>query len=154
MQSIIKPVAHLVLAIVALLQFNASAQAEVYRWVDEAGKVHFGDRQPEAVKDREKIEEISESLGRSNIDSSRKDREQLNNIFARESEQERQYDKKSKNSDYGNNSKRCEQARYELDMYDGRMALVDKNGNDLKLSEKDRKQRALQAREDVDSYCY
>ena len=137
-----------------LIQFNLQAQAEVYRWVDKVGNVHFGDRKPESAQDRENTQEISKDLSHNNIDSSHKDREQLSSIFAKESEQERQYDKKSKNSGRSSKNDLCERARYELNMYNRRMALVDKNGKDLKLSEKDRKQREQKARDNVAQYCH
>ncbi|MDX1695120.1 MAG: DUF4124 domain-containing protein [Ketobacteraceae bacterium] len=35
-----------VLSLVTLLTWCGTAQAEVYRWTDENGKVHFGDRPP------------------------------------------------------------------------------------------------------------
>lgn len=34
------------LLILALLLLTSTAHAEIYRWVDEQGKVHFGDKKP------------------------------------------------------------------------------------------------------------
>ncbi|HRF87700.1 MAG TPA: DUF4124 domain-containing protein, partial [Pseudomonadales bacterium] len=47
-----------------LLLVGVSAQAEVYKWMDENGKVHFGDRAPA----EKKVEAIDDKLNKVNID--------------------------------------------------------------------------------------
>lgn len=44
--------------------YSAMPVAEVYKWVDENGKAHFGDKAP----DEKKAEAISEKLAKTNID--------------------------------------------------------------------------------------
>jgi glutaredoxin len=39
---------------IVLLSFASAAQAQLYRWVDEQGKVHFGDAPPPRAKDIKK----------------------------------------------------------------------------------------------------
>ncbi|MEZ5539069.1 MAG: DUF4124 domain-containing protein [Pseudomonadales bacterium] len=52
------------LLLAILLGFLVPVRAEVYKWVDENGKVHFGDRAPEDKKS----ESIDKQLNKVNID--------------------------------------------------------------------------------------
>ena len=57
-----------------LLLFSLGAGAEVYRWVDANGKVHFSDRKPSGQSDKDNkpdIEEISDKIDQTNLESSR-----------------------------------------------------------------------------------
>ena len=52
------------LCFLLVIVWSSAASAEVYKWVDENGKVHFGDRAPE----KKSAEEISAQLEKTNVD--------------------------------------------------------------------------------------
>lgn len=73
------------LVTVFLLLVAIIAQAGTYRWVDENGQTHFGDRPPvNAVTD-----EVHLKSARSSIDTTAQQRKQRVNEFLQQSEKER-----------------------------------------------------------------
>lgn len=139
---------YLVSALFILL--TAQSYAEVYRWVDSDGNVHFGDRPPAKSQP---AKEISADLENNNIDSSRKQRQGLNSTFAKETKSEQQQKQRQQQENQQAQNKRCQKARYRLRVYDGPVVLVDKQGKDLKLTEVERRKREQAARAEVQKYC-
>lgn len=63
----------------------AVSVAEVYRWVDEDGRTHFGDRPPtQAASQEVKVESAP-----ARVDNSARDRQQKVNAFLEQKQQER-----------------------------------------------------------------
>jgi hypothetical protein len=51
------------LALGALLLVAATAQAQVYRWVDSSGRVQYSDRKPTNAKDAQEVRNTVSSVG-------------------------------------------------------------------------------------------
>ena len=64
--------------LVLLLCLTPLSQAAIYRWVDESGKVHFSDKQPE---NNATAQDISGQLRPLNNDSSTTETEKLKTVF-------------------------------------------------------------------------
>lgn len=73
-------------ALLTLLVLSpAVSVAEVYRWVDEDGRTHFGDRPPtQAASQEVKVESAP-----ARVDNSARDRQQKVNAFLEQKQQER-----------------------------------------------------------------
>lgn len=68
-----------------LILSPAVSVAEVYRWVDEDGRTHFGDRPPtQAASQEVKVESAP-----ARVDNSARDRQQKVNAFLEQKQQER-----------------------------------------------------------------
>lgn len=74
--------------LVLLLCLTPLSQAAIYRWVDESGKVHFSDKQPE---NNAPTEEISSELRPLNSDSSATETEKLKAVFQEETPEEKAF---------------------------------------------------------------
>jgi hypothetical protein len=62
-----------------------ASSAEVYRWTDEHGRVHFSDKPP---RDQQ-AENISDETRSVNVDTSSAERKKLNQLFAPETAEEK-----------------------------------------------------------------
>ncbi len=136
-----------------LLCIAPVATAEVYQWVDENGKKHFSDTPP---PDRAKAKEISESLKPANIDESRTERQKLQKLFAKPTEEEQHYKKQKQAADQKKQQKKQEYCSYlknRLSKISRRVVFVDKQGNDVKVSEAERKQRAKNLQKMIHQRC-
>lgn len=128
------------------------AQAEMYRWVDDEGKVHFSDKKP---GDRE-AEDISERVKRQNTDyggrSAKQQLEQYDrNRAARSTEREQKQQLTSKGEEQRKQA--CNKARRELRIIKGRVIFLDKNNKEIKVTEKERAQKALVLEQQIKKYC-
>ncbi|MFT3930781.1 MAG: DUF4124 domain-containing protein [Spongiibacteraceae bacterium] len=66
-------------ALLLILSFVSSAGAEVYRWVDSAGKTHYGDRAPQ--EPRAKAERMTVNTGPQGVDpDAERNRQQMRTI--------------------------------------------------------------------------
>ncbi len=129
---------------IALLLANtwlaAGAGAEVYRWVDKNGKIHYSDKKPPDSN----VENISSQVEKSNIDESSRETRKLGKIFAPESAAEirlRQQQQAQQEARRQQHEDKCKQARERLSKLKGRIYFIDKNGKAYNISEKERKRR-------------
>jgi len=117
------------------LLLSQVVHAEVYKWVDETGKTHFGDKLPETAV----AEDISKSLEKTNLDTSAK------NITASFSKTEKTQDE----LDYENQKESerqtaiaipCKRLKKDIDAIAAgrRVAFYDENGKEYNVSESDR----------------
>ena len=63
-----------------------AASAEIYKWVDEEGKIHFGDKAPESAE----VEELELPKGPTEAESKQAQREFQEQIQARKTAEETQ----------------------------------------------------------------
>lgn len=76
----------LIRALLTLLFLSPAASlAEVYRWVDEEGRTHFGDRPPAQATSQE----IKVESSPARVDNAARDRQQKMNVFLEQKQQER-----------------------------------------------------------------
>jgi hypothetical protein len=137
-------------AALALLLATAVPAAEVYRWTDADGKVHFGDKPPAGGADQ-----INVRAGRSPVDSSRQQRTQR---LLQEFEAERAERAASAAEQARADAERataCDEARNRHFEYQnsGYLYTWDENGEKHVLSDAQRRNARAEARADVDKWC-
>lgn len=130
-----------------------SALAQVYRWTDEEGKTHFGDRPP---RDRE-AEDIGDNTQSVNVDGSGQEREKLKRLFAPETAEEKQLRRQREQqalSEQRQRQTRCENAQKELRFIkEERFYLVDEEGNTDNVSETKRQQLVAELTAAIQRHC-
>jgi len=131
---------------------NNSAFAEVYRWVDEQGNIHFGDKAPA----NNKAKDISQGLQQQNLDHSAKRTQQsLQQIDLRQQAQTTEVQQKQSqtNSGAAQRERQCHEAQRQLRILQGPVVFLDENKQPVKVSEKERQQRADAFAKQVNKYC-
>ena len=127
------------------------SHAEVYRWVDDDGNVHFSDKKPE----QNDVEDISESVANTNIDESSKAMRRLDQVLS-ETEGEKQVRNKKEYNDriaQERQNRICEKARDDLRILRGRVVIVDENGVTQSMSESQRKIEAQKLESEIKNRC-
>ncbi|MEX1032140.1 MAG: DUF4124 domain-containing protein [Cellvibrionaceae bacterium] len=146
------PVAVLVTGIVGIT-LALPVPAEIYRWTDENGKVHFSDRPP---RDRQ-AEDISDRARSVNVDSSGEERQKLNQLFAPESEEEKQLREDKDQALAAQREQRqrnCDKARRELKFFqEERFYRVDEQGNGSDVSEQERERIIADLSATIQRHC-
>jgi len=128
-----------------------SGIAEVYRWVDDDGNVHFSDKKPAEME----AEDISKKIANTNIDESSEAMQRLDRVLS-ESEGEKQIRGKTEKKarlEQEQRNRVCEKARKELSILKGRVVFVDKNGESYNLSEAQRKVQASELEAEINQHC-
>ncbi|WP_179957657.1 DUF4124 domain-containing protein [Exilibacterium tricleocarpae] len=141
------------LGLLVLVALPLWAPAEVYRWVDENGKVHFSDRKPQG---KAAAEDISEAVSKTNIDDSTQQNQKLGDVFPKETAAEkalRQRQTQERQTRRQQHDKDCKRARKLLDVLRGRVYFVDENGQPYNISERERKEREAKLQAEINQYC-
>lgn len=143
----------LALLLAALLALPATA--ELYRWTDEDGKVHYSDRKPAPDGEETKVEDIGDQLTPVNIDESHKQRQALNRVFAEDktgARTQRQQNRQQQARERERQAQ-CRKARRYLRDISGPVAFVDKDGKDLKVSERERREHQAEMEALIRKHC-
>jgi hypothetical protein len=147
-----KAAAVFVIGLAGLLN-AVSATAEVYRWTDENGRVHFSDKPP---RDRP-AENISDKTRSVNVDTSSAEREKLNKLFAPETPEEKRLHQQRQNQAMAQAEQRrvqCDKARRELRFFrEERFYWVDEEGNPSNASEQERQQMVDRLSAAIEQHC-
>jgi hypothetical protein len=139
--------------LVLLLCLPPLSQAAIYRWVDESGKVHFSDKQPE---NNATAQDISGQLRPLNNDSSTTETEKLKTVFPGETPEEKAFNARQKaeqEKQHLHKQRDCQKARNQLRVLRGRVAFEDSEGNEIIIREEDRQQRAKQLAQQIQIDC-
>lgn len=125
-------------------------KAEIYKWVDEAGKPHFGDRPPANTNTKE----IGSTLNRLNLSTDLADK----NMLIEAEKQRRQAGQSNSQAraiaETQNTALQwCKAARVRLNKLRGRVVFLDGNGKALKVSERERQQREAKLAKEIDEKC-
>ncbi|HEB98054.1 MAG TPA: DUF4124 domain-containing protein [Thiotrichales bacterium] len=139
----------------AILVLATTAQAGIYKWVDENGQVHYGERPPpgsdyssvapppppatDTGTGQERIEKTREFL-----ETSRKAREKA------------KQDAEKARAEAERRRKNCEAARRNLEILTyttGRRRIYGPDGTPRKMTEDERELRMARARQQIDKYC-
>ncbi|MFW2372964.1 MAG: DUF4124 domain-containing protein [Gammaproteobacteria bacterium] len=133
--------------------FALPAQAEIYKWVDEKGNVHFGDKPvanseeiviPEQtnVQNRPSKEERGDRRKRL-LDSFAEDRADRKELQAKQKKQKKKLDRQ------------CAIARDKMKIYNRSRRLydLDEKGERVILSDKARQQAVEQLAADINKHC-
>lgn len=136
------------LTIVGIVLSCNLAHAEVYRWTDENGKVHYSDSPPKNIAH----EDISEKVRPINYEQSGEEREKLGKIFAPETPEEKQLKQQQQQAQRQQAAKqeqKCNEARrlYNI-VKDERFYMIDEDGKSYDISKEEAKQR----REEIEKF--
>lgn len=135
------------------LLMAVAAAAEVYRWTDENGRVHFSDKPPRDGQ----AENISDETRSVNVDTSRAERKKLNQLFAPETPEEKRLRQQGESQSTAQAEKRrveCENARRELRFFrEERFYWVDDEGNAANASEQERQQMIDRLSTVIQQHC-
>lgn len=131
--------------------FAYSGHAEVYRWVDDDGNVHFSDKKPE----QSNVEDISERIGNTNIDESSEAMRRLDQVLSETVGEKQVRDKKETDDRRAreHQNRICAEARKDLRILKGRVVFVDKNGVSQSISESQRKIEAEKLETEIKNRC-
>lgn len=130
----------------------ALAMAEMYKWVDDQGRVHFSDKKPAHAQ----AQDISESVKQQNIDyGSTKVEQQLQRIernqAAKQTEQQQRTAHQSNQDQERERS--CKEARKHLRVIKGRVIFLDDENREVKVTEAERAQKAAELEQQIQKYC-
>ncbi len=145
--------------LILLLSLGQGAAADVYRWVDENGRVHFGDRPPanEAAETTtvETQDTPPSSPGTAPGSSDRGvTRQRLLDQYQKEREAKQEATQKKREEEQ-RREQLCVQARTELENYQIHPVLYEMapNGERRYLSDQERAQTIAEARQAVEHWC-
>ncbi len=143
------------LLIISLLATAMNCSAEVYRWVDKNGKVHFTDRKPAAD-----AENITEDVKSQNIDTSSGELQKLTSMREQEEkekqekmQQELQRQQQDKDELAKLNRPVCKKAKERLQDISGYIVFTDEQGRAVTVTEKERQQKVAELKQDIEKYC-
>ena len=136
----------------ALLLSAANAGADgLYRWVDADGQVHFGDRPPQSAKAEDiggKLRPINSADAPAAPQKAARGGQQAKLQQQYESRQRQEAQQQRQQM-----AQACRQAQRDLHILQGRVMFVDANGKEVKITERERQQRAAQLQRDIQRLC-
>ena len=136
--------------LIAILLAAAASAGELYRWVDAEGKVHFGDRPPLEAE----AEDIGDDLRP--INSADATRPQQFTRSGQQASAQQQYEARQRNQQQQQRrqlERACQRAQRSLRMLQGRVTFVDENGKSVKITERERQQRAARLQREIAQVC-
>lgn len=136
-----------------LLLVVIKAQAEVYKWIDKDGNVHYTDR---SVKNSEEMNISTETEAKksSAVDERKQRRQKLADAL-REDRKEKERLKKEEQKKKKKLKRQCQVAKDQLRNYKsaGGIYDLDKDGKRIMLSDKERSQFTNQLQSAIKKYC-
>jgi len=131
---------------------STNVYSEVYRWVDEQGNIHFGDK----AHANKQAQDITQDTRLKNLDhSADRTRQSLKQIELRQQAQstESQQRQSQQHSNSKQLNKVCSEAKQRLRVLQGRVYFVDDNGQEVKVTEKELQQQADALKKQIKQYC-
>lgn len=134
-----------------------SLQAEIYRWVDESGKVHFSDRPNDGAAHKLQIEtregEPVDTDQQQYLDEQRDQQQRLLDAY-REEREAREEERLKAEERERQRSQNCAYARNRLRQYDGaRLYQPLENGGRRYLDDNERQREMERVEEAVQRWC-
>jgi len=141
-----------IVIIFAFLLNSATVYAEIYKWVDEQGKVHYGDK---PIDNSTEMDVNISKQGHIKINNNREQkRQKLLESYAddqeREDKKKEKLKKKKKKLD-----RNCVRSKDRLRQYERASSLynLDKEGKRITMSKEERKKMTTNLREKINKYC-
>jgi len=141
-----------VLAFILLVGVMPIANAEIYKWVDEQGRVHYGDKE---ITNSRALDLDTAKKGHINTGSSREEKRRKL-LDAMQEDKEREQTEQKKNRDKKKKHDRsCVLAKDRLAQFERASYLydLDKDGNKVITSNEDRDKRTSQLRKKIQKHC-
>ena len=137
-----------------LLYFVPSVNAEIYKWVDEHGRVHYDDKPPVAAQ--KKLMDINEESNavRSISESRAEKRKKLLDAIDEDRQLKKEQEAKDKKKK-AKMLKQCHVARDNLKLYQRSHSVydLDKDGNRVTLPSSARDQVIANIKKQIKQYC-
>ncbi len=124
-----------------------NTSAEVYRWTDANGKVHFGDKKPKSS-----AEDITEKVKQTNVDTSTAEHQKLETIFRKENEADREYKRQQAIPD-PELLQWCKEMRKYLKDISGLVQFLDEDGKPMKVTMEERDQKVAETQALIKNRC-
>jgi hypothetical protein len=137
--------------LIAWLGF-AAASAEIYKWIDEEGRVHYGDKPMGGTAEQLKLRE--QPSADDNAETRRAKRDRLLEIFD-EQRAEREALAAKQRAEREERRLRCEEAKRRQQKYETASAIFEKddNGNRRILSDEEHAMVRRVSAEEVQRWC-
>ncbi|MFC6633618.1 DUF4124 domain-containing protein [Microbulbifer taiwanensis] len=138
------------MGVIALMLAATAGAGELYRWVDKDGKVHFSDRPP-AEAAAENIEDELRPINTADATAPR-DR----SVRRQQANPQQEYENRQRQQQQERQQKvaqACNHARRELRMLQGRVAFIDGQGKEIKMTERERQQMAARLQGEIRRAC-
>ena len=142
---------YLILIVSILTSF--SVHAEVYKWIDKQGNVHYTDR---SVKDSREMNVYVEDAKKKLVKTDARAEKRRKLVDAmQEDRKEKEKLKKQERKRKLNLKRKCQWAKDQLRGYEtaGGIYSLDKDGERVILSDKERKKTTSRLRTDIKKHC-
>jgi hypothetical protein len=136
------------LLLIGLLSVSINTVAEVYRWVDKDGKVHYTDRKPAA-----NAENITKDVNKQNLDSSSREIARINQMHREDEDAARIEQHKHEQARAQAMQAPCAAAQTRLRKMKGRVVFVDKAGKAVTVTEKERQEKVAELERYISNNC-
>lgn len=128
------------------------ANAEVYQWRDENGKLHFSDKKPA----QQQAEDISHTVEKVNVDESSAERAKLKQLFKPETAEEKAMKQQKAAQEArrkAQRKKQCAQARRDLEVLRGPVYFVREDGSTYDVSKQEQARRVAKLEGEIRKHC-
>ena len=147
-----------VISLMGILVFSAFAQSAVYRWVDEKGKVHFGDRPQSGAAEELDIPDpppVRSERNQKRIDAERREKRQKLLDLYRDEREGKQRERTKKAAQESKRESKCVAARNKLKQFESYGYLYEPlaDGSRRILSNSERREATEEARAEVGHWC-
>ncbi|MEX2525154.1 MAG: DUF4124 domain-containing protein [Gammaproteobacteria bacterium] len=143
------------LAAAALLIANGViplANAEIYKWTDEDGQVHYSQSPPPGDRQAETIDATRSDASEEALQELEKDKARAEAL--RKARLEEQREKKQAEEEKAWKEENCRRARDRLHSYSVPNALIkQQDGSRIRVDEETRQKELARAREMIQKYC-
>jgi len=139
------------LCVIAALLTANTTYADVYRWTDEKGEVHYTDKKPSTDADN-----ITSTIKKQNIDTSTEEQRKVGQILRKENDADRafyQQQQAEQQKKINEQTKRCNEARRYLRNISGPVQFIDDDGKPVYVSERERQAREAEFKTIVEREC-
>jgi hypothetical protein len=133
--------------LIVLASATTYSSAEVYRWVDKDGKVHFTDKPPV-----ETAENITRQVSKQNLDTSREEQIKLNQLH-REAAAPQQTRQEPTAAQAYALATQCAAAKNRLRRISGNVIFIDDDGKVVKVTEKERQAKVAELKAQIEHNC-
>jgi hypothetical protein len=140
------------LLFIACLYLSSNVSAEIYKWVDDQGRTHYGDK-PAGEADPLQVDVSKKGHMDSGVDRAEKRQRLLNAMQEDRYRKQQQAEKQREQKQYA--QRQCTLARDRLKQYEsvGYLYRLDKDGNRIVMPTEKRDQLTEKLRDDIRKNC-
>lgn len=135
--------------------FSSAVQAEVFKWVDDKGMVHYGDKQHNGSQAVEMQVDMTESAAPKKNEVSRDEKRRRVTDALEEDRLEKKESREKKKIERERDKRRCNQLKDKKQRFDsaGSLYKLDKDGNRVYMSAKEREKSDKRLNDQIKKYC-